>query len=150
MTPTRERHPKTFGSRLASLALITLGCSPATTLSPNSLPDGAVLVVAPTEYRAWWARTETCSGITGDFDRVAWYTVPGVGTMETDIGEKVGIWGSQGGQSTITIAGDYLEHELVVRHEMLHELLGREGHPDEYFVARCGLTWESWQLASGE
>lgn len=32
----------------------------------------------------------------------------------------------------------------VVRHEMLHALLDRGDHPPEYFVSRCGLTWESW------
>jgi hypothetical protein len=149
MTSTRTSHSQTFGSCLAGLALITLGCSPAS-LGPNSLPDGAVSLAAPTEYRSWWASTESCSGISGDFDQIAWYTVPGVSTMGTDIGEKVGIWAYQDGQSTITIAGEYVQHELVVRHEMLHELLGREGHPDEYFVARCGLTWESWSAASDE
>jgi hypothetical protein len=37
----------------------------------------------------------------------------------------------------------------VVRHEMLHALLGRQGHPSEYFVTRCGLTWASWGSQPG-
>jgi len=48
------------------------------------------------------------------------------------------------------IAGNYAEHEMVVRHEMLHALLQREGHPTDYFVNRCHLTWESWSAAGGE
>lgn len=146
MTSTREQYPRTFGSRLAGIALIALGCAPAP-FSPNALLDGAVPFSAPTEYRSWWASTEACSGRTGDFESIEWYTVPGA-SMDTDIGEKVGFWARHDGLSTITIAGDYLDHELVIRHEMLHELLGRDGHPDEYFVARCGLTWDSWQVAS--
>ena len=149
MTSTQAQFSKTFGSRLAGIALMALGCAPAT-LSPSSLPDGAVSFTAPAEYRVWWASTEACSGLSGDFDQIGWYAVPGASTMDTEIGEKVGIWASQDGQSTITIAGEYLDNELVIRHEMLHELLDRDGHPDEYFVARCGLTWESWQLASSE
>ncbi len=149
MTSTRAQYPKTFGSHIAGITLMALGCAPAA-LSPSSLPDGAVSFTAPAEYRTWWASTEACSGLTGDFNRIGWYSVPGAGTMETDIGKKVGLWAHQHGQSTITIAGDYMDNELVIRHEMLHDLLGRDGHPDEYFVARCGLTWESWQVASRE
>jgi hypothetical protein len=33
---------------------------------------------------------------------------------------------------------------MVIRHEMLHSLIGQSGHPAEYFVERCGLTWETW------
>jgi hypothetical protein len=48
----------------------------------------------------------------------------------------------------IYIASAYLKHELVVRHEMLHDLLGRPGHPDPPFGNGCPLTWESWREQS--
>jgi hypothetical protein len=38
--------------------------------------------------------------------------------------------------------------EMVVRHEMLHDLLGRPGHPDPPFGVGCPLTWESWNGGS--
>ena len=44
----------------------------------------------------------------------------------------------------IAVAEGYVAHELVVRHEMLHALLDREGHPPLYFQQRCALTWETW------
>jgi hypothetical protein len=54
------------------------------------------------------------------------------------------MWNREGRINRIVIAGNYLNHEMVVRHEMLHALLQREGHPTDYFVDRCHLTWETW------
>jgi hypothetical protein len=36
-------------------------------------------------------------------------------------------------------------NEMVVRHEMLHDLLDRAGHPDPPFGNPCPLTWATWQ-----
>jgi hypothetical protein len=33
---------------------------------------------------------------------------------------------------------------MVVRHEMLHELMRRSGHPNPPFGHGCPLTWETW------
>jgi hypothetical protein len=34
---------------------------------------------------------------------------------------------------------------MVIRHEMLHDLIGEPGHPDPPFGPEgCGLTWTSW------
>jgi hypothetical protein len=33
---------------------------------------------------------------------------------------------------------------MVVRHEMLHELMRRAGHPNPPFGNGCPLTWETW------
>jgi hypothetical protein len=75
---------------------------------------------------------------------IKWYVVPGVSTFPTAEGEKVGIRIKTGNDVRIVIAGNYVEHEMVVRHEMLHALLNRAGHPPEYFQDRCHLTWETW------
>jgi hypothetical protein len=34
--------------------------------------------------------------------------------------------------------------EMVVRHEMLHELIGKPGHPNPPFGQGCPLTWATW------
>jgi hypothetical protein len=126
------------------LLAIWLGVSSCATLEPGPLPEGAVPLTAPPAYAEWFERTEACAGLSGDFTAIEWYVVPDVTTFETELGDKVGLWEQTGGVTRITIAGAYTEHEMVVRHEMLHELLGREGHPQEYFVTRCQLTWDSW------
>ena len=77
-------------------------------------------------------------------DKVTWYVVPGVRTFPTEAGERVGYWSKSRMGTRIILAGNYRDDELVVRHEMLHELLGREGHPDVYFRDRCLLTWDTF------
>lgn len=124
----------------------SLGLSGCAALAPSQavMPEGAVPVAAPAVYREWYQRTEACSGRTGNLDAVQFYVVPGVETFETRDGPQVGVWIGEGGSHRIVIAGNYQGHEMVVRHELLHTLLRQAGHPEEYFVSRCRLTWESW------
>jgi len=110
----------------------------------DPLPPSAQLIAAPEQYREWWSKTEACSGMSGDFTRVEWYVVPNAQTFQTSAGTKVGLWSHSSAGVRIILAGSYAENELVVRHEMLHALLDREGHPKEYFQDRCALTWDSW------
>ncbi len=106
------------------------------------------MVEPPAVYRAWWAKTEACSGLTGNFDRVEWMIVPGE-SFACSSGECVGHWDPG---HKIYIASDWTHHEMVVRHEMLHDLMRRSGHPSPPFGNGCPLTWESWaasQATSG-
>lgn len=139
------RSPRRTLRRLGLAAIVPAvlgGCTP--TSAPESLPTGALPMAAPQVYQEWFARTEACSGIQGSFERVQWLVVPGVAAFETDMGPKVGLWVRRGDQHYIVLAGDYQQHEMVVRHEMLHSLIGASGHPDGLFSSRCNLTWETW------
>jgi hypothetical protein len=133
---------------VAGVPAVSSACA---ALAPNavSLPAGAVQIATPAVYREWFQRTEGCSGRTGDFSAVQFYVVPGVETFPTEDGAKVGEWISDGSTQRVIIAGNYRNHEMVVRHELLHTLLRQTGHPDEYFVTRCQLTWESWNSGTG-
>jgi hypothetical protein len=119
-------------ARAAAPLLLLLGC--------GFEPEGDVPMSPPEIYRSWWASTESCSGRTGDFDRIRWYTVDGYG-FDCPSGRCAGRWQSDG---RIIIAGDWTRHEMVVRHEMLHELMRRSGHPNPPFGNGCPLTWETW------
>jgi predicted small lipoprotein YifL len=141
-----EVPPRSKRLRLRALPLLLLtalaACERLGALTPP--PDHAVAFVAPAQFGVWWARTEACAGRQGHFEDISWFVVPDVSQFMTPQGAEVGRW-SQGRDGTrIVIAGLYLDSELVVRHEMLHALLDREGHPPEYFVVRCHLTWASW------
>ena len=136
--------PGSVSRRLLPVLALWLGAASCTGLEPSAPPAGAVLMIPPAEYTEWYARTESCAELRGALQDIEWYVVPGVATFETSIGEKVGLWEQVGNVSRITIAGDYQTNEMVVRHEMLHDLLERTGHPPEYFVTRCHLTWDSW------
>jgi hypothetical protein len=103
-------------------------------------PEGSRAWEPPAVYREWWAATEACSGLSGDFDRVEWMIVPGE-SFECGSGRCVGHWDPD---HKIFIASDWTRHEMVVRHEILHELMRRSGHPNPPFGIGCPLTWETW------
>ena len=146
MLSRRNRNRPIFDHRVRSLALAALVIGGCSSLAPSEvqLPEGAVPMTIRSEYQAWFAKTESCSALRGQFQALQWFVVPDAETFATPEGPKVGMWEKSGGQARIVIAGRYIGHEMVVRHEMLHHLLDREGHPSEYFVDRCHLTWESW------
>ncbi|HEU4682658.1 MAG TPA: hypothetical protein VFS51_12970 [Gemmatimonadales bacterium] len=103
-------------------------------------PYGDEPLDPPPIYREWWAKTEACSGRTGNFDRVRWSVVEGR-SFSCSSGECAGHWRTD---HHIFLASDWVMDEMVVRHEMLHDLLDRPGHPDPPFGIGCPLTWESW------
>ncbi|HEX5004219.1 MAG TPA: hypothetical protein VFV65_02835 [Gemmatimonadales bacterium] len=140
--------PASVSRRVTPVLALWLAAASCTGLEPSAPVDGAVPMAAPVEYASWYERTEACSQLRGALGQIEWYVVPGVATFETSIGEKVGLWERVGNVSRITIAGDYVANEMVVRHEMLHDLLERTGHPPEYFVTRCHLTWDSWDAGA--
>lgn len=124
-------------------------CSSLAAPTEIALPNGAVEIAAPAVYRQWHQKTQQCSGLAEDFSTVKFYVVPGVETFSTGDGQKVGQWIQDGGIDRIIVAGNYQNHEMVVSHELLHSLLGRQGHPAEYFSQRCRLTWDSWEAPGG-
>jgi hypothetical protein len=103
-------------------------------------PEGDQPISAPPIYREWWAKTQACSGLTGNFERVRWSVVEGP-SFPCSSGECAGHWNSN---HQIFLAGDWMMDEMVVRHEMLHDLIGRPGHPDPPFGVGCPLTWATW------
>jgi len=117
-----------------SVAVVTLAaCSPFE-------PAGDHPMHPPEEYRAWFDKTRACSGLSGDFDRIRWFVVDG-DEFDCPSGKCVGRWNDD---HTIFISRAYTENEMVVRHEILHDLIGHPGHPDPPFGNPCPLTWETW------
>lgn len=84
----------------------------------------------PAEYADWWAETEACSGLDGDMDRVAWYTATSI-TGDGKIAS--GRWSPP--HDVVLVLG-YEDDGMIVRHEMLHDLLG--GDPDH-----TASAWEA-------
>ena len=103
-------------------------------------PAGSQAWEPPEVYRTWWTATEACSGLSGSFDRIEWMIVPGE-SFDCDSGQCVGHWTRD---HKIYIASNWKDHEMVVRHEMLHELMRRSGHPNPPFGQGCPLTWDTW------
>lgn len=99
------------------------------------LPAGAVRFSPPSIYRQWWTLTEQCSGRQSAYDAITWYVVPDAETLPGTNGLN-GLWY---GDNRIVLSGadDGIAAGDLVRHEMLHALLGGGGHPRDMFVGRC-------------
>lgn len=118
--------------RAAGLLLALTGC--------GFDPDGDVPLEPPPVYREWFAKTEACSGRTGDFSRLRWSVIEGY-SFTCASGQCAGHWRTD---HQIFLASEWVMDEMVVRHEMLHDILNRSGHPDPPFGDGCPLTWASW------
>ena len=100
-----------------------------------AFPDDAVPFAPPERYALWWGMTEACSGRTGDLASVRWYVVPGVRTIVVNGKEYSGYW--YGRPDRIVLAGESRFDGALVRHEMLHVLLGPVGHPRVPYLTSC-------------
>lgn len=126
--------------RTVLLLLILCGCQADALFRPLSYQ----LFAPPSVYATWWAATEECVGVRGDFGRVGW------GVMEDD---SLGMFWArepdgQGRSWQVLAAGlwvpshlillsrSHVGTEYVVRHEMVHELRQVPGH-GVLFLDRC-------------
>ena len=105
-------------------------------LATPELPAGAESLAPLATYADWWQATEQCAGLHGNMARVTWFVVPNRTSFVYDDVQYDGYWWDR--VHWIILAGEKVTDGMVVRHEMLHELLGRGDHPAEYFQQRCG------------
>jgi hypothetical protein len=120
-------------SRTWAVLLLAFGVG-ACSLITEPLPADAEPFVPPAVYARWWAMTEECSGLSGDFGDVAWYRVPGTQFMHGGR-EAGGSWTKFANR--IVLAESNIENGDMVRHEMLHALRGLPGHPRSQFLEAC-------------
>jgi predicted small lipoprotein YifL len=120
---------------LTILVVLVVVCGLAACgLITGPLPPGAERFAPPAVYARWWSMTEACSGHSGDLRVVRWYRVPGMGLLHE--GQEVsGFWGSS--PNRIVLADEVIDEGSVVRHEMLHALLQKTGHPRSQFLGAC-------------
>lgn len=135
---------------LYSTIAFASGCSFLTRHSPSFVEPNLLLraeQIRPYKaFRRWWREIEDCSGLTGDFDKVRWFHMPSyLIPCESKTGLCDGLWV---GPHDIYLPDDvimrldfqrglqgYNYAEIIVKHEMLHYLVGFPGHPDVF--RRC-------------
>jgi hypothetical protein len=100
------------------------------------LPSDATVFLPPAIYTRWWSMTEACSGASGDLSAVTWLRAPG-SVVLLDGRAVGGYWSSP--HNTIVLADEALDDGAVVRHEMLHALIGAAAgaHPRAAFLDAC-------------
>lgn len=96
----------------------------------------------PGWYTIWWATIERCAGKSGDFDRITWISVPKAFITFTGgihQGQLLGAFALPD-RHTIVVGIGFTDVEKVIKHEMLHELLGQSEteHDPHYFKELCG------------
>jgi hypothetical protein len=112
--------------------LLVLGC--ANPVAPFVPPADAVPFTPPDSlYAAWWQLDEACSGLSGDWHRITWFTVPDT-AIATPKGDFWGVWLAP---HSIYLVATHTADSALVRHEMLHDLLQRGDHPAVFDV--CGV-----------
>ncbi len=130
-----------FGIRTGRLLLTAVLVSCSDTLVPLPLPPGSQRFVPESVFRAWWAQMEACSGKSAPFDRVTWYVVPGEEPFHVPNHAQpvLGYWDPADNRIVLL---QYLPERRAptVRHEALHAITRTLGHPDEYFVLKCGAV----------
>jgi hypothetical protein len=118
---------------LAGMVALALACDSET--DPR-VTQGAIRIAPPARYALWWRLTQACSGLTGDYASVQWYVVPYTTTID-DQGKQVNAyWISD--PDRIILADARKNDGRIVRHEMLHALRHRDGHPRDAFLVGCG------------
>jgi hypothetical protein len=118
---------------LSGFLALTFACQDPT--APHVLL-GAVPLQTPPRFAMWWRLAEACSGTTGDFASVAWYVVPNTTTLTYENKQVDAYW--IGNPDRIVLADTRRNDGPTVRHEMLHALLHRNGHPRDAFLTACG------------
>jgi hypothetical protein len=132
-----SRRTSTLGptAALIAITLTCAGCRDFTAVAAPELPAGAVTLDPLPDYVSWWSTVERCAGRKADVSRIHWFSIPGRTSFVYHDGQYDGYWWSE--VHWILLAGDKVENGMIVRHEMLHDLLGRGDHPPEYFQQRC-------------
>lgn len=111
-------------------------CDTLVGLVDPMFPYDAQQFSPPPVYSTWWNMTQACSGSRGSLDAVTWFTTDQP-LRNSATGEPIGgYWNSFTNRIVLTRAA--VLDGGSVRHEMLHSLLRKPGHPRNQFLGKCG------------
>jgi len=117
-------------------AIVNLtACDMIVGLLDPMFPSDAEEFSPPPVYSTWWDMTRACSGSNRSLGDVAWFkTSQPLHNFRT--GEALGgYWNSFDNRIVLTTA--VMHDGSIVRHEMLHALLRKDGHPRNQFLGKC-------------
>jgi len=116
------------------LTLVTAGACGSIVDPEITVPPDAVMTGPLQEYATWYRAMEICTGVSGDFSLVRWFSVPGERWWDPRWQQyAIGTWRAP---HDIYIADAHLDNEFVVKHEMIHDLL-RGGHTHDPRFEEC-------------
>ncbi len=118
---------------LSGLLSLAVACRD---ISAPDVPWRAVQVTPPPRVALWWRLAAACSGIPATPGSVSWYVVPNTNTLSFQGKTVYAYW--IGDPDRIVLSETHANNGLIVRHEMLHALLHRSGHPRAACLNSCG------------
>jgi len=92
-------------------------------------PNGAAPLEVPPSYYTWWAEVERCAQQSADIGRVRFWVVKGE-NFPCPNGPCIGHWRSP---HHVYVAEAWVNDAALVKHEMLHDILGSGEHPRAVF-----------------
>lgn len=104
-------------------------------LVPPVIPAESTPIEPLAVYAQWWNETKACSELDAPLDRISWFVVPHHDTFQYQGRSFDAHWWAT--YHWIVLAEAHVQDAATVRHEMLHDLLGRGDHPAEYFQGKC-------------
>lgn len=110
-------------------------CDRLVGLVDPQFPSDAEEFSPPAVYATWWKMTEACSGMTGSLGAITWFKT-NQALHNFPSGDPIGgYWSSFGNR--IVLTNDIVLDGRSVRHEMLHALVRKGGHPRNQFLGNC-------------
>lgn len=135
---TRVRLHAAVARKKAGVAILSLAAGISCgSLTDPALPPDAVRFTAPSVYTRWWSMMESCSGLHGSLDQIAWYATPSPLQNPENKEEYIEGYWSRASNRVVLVSNDTLDGSTV-RHEMLHALVKTGGHPRSMFLQKCG------------
>jgi hypothetical protein len=125
-----------------ALACLASACAPR--LGPDSFGNAIAPMEVPAEYATWYAELAACIDATPvrPFEAIHWYRSRSERTLtDPRTGEVLaGFWTQR--RSAIIVGAAYASDPAVVKHELLHYLLGAGDHRHPAFRAAngCGVA----------
>lgn len=107
--------------RLLLIALLLISACDVGLLAPGPDVHGTnvrPMSPVPAVYSEWYAETERCLGMAGDFSAIRWFVADEI----LADGEPVTGWLKDGGE--VVMLETYADLEWAVRHEMSHHITG--------------------------
>lgn len=125
---------------VAVLTLVTtpVGLSGCDHIVDPKLPADAEQFTPPPVYSTWWKMTQACSSLSGSLGAVTWYKTDQI-VHDVHTGDVIaGYWTAA--SNSIVLTGSVMLDGEIVRHEMLHALVRKAGHPRDQFLGKCAGT----------
>ncbi len=119
------------------LAAIFIFFTAAACESPWAVELESPIAITPEEYRIWYAEVAECMGISSTatperFAQIRWYSAVDIYNSDENV-RALGLWTAP---HRITVRSDRLLDPVVVKHEIVHDLLADGEHPQPFFE-RC-------------